>query len=135
MRPNSIVQFERLFLVSFVINVLIYVLTWHSSVAALTARGGMPGMDAGTVLAVFVGVNLLAQLGLYYLVARRASVIAKWILSVWFVVAATSLAYQAFQLGLRVSLVSALGWIGFLIFAWSISYLFKPDAEAWLGKR
>lgn len=132
MRPNSIVQFERLFLAAFAINLLIYVLTWEANVAALAARG--LGASAGVTFAAFVIGALLAQLALYYFVAHRGSVIAKWILSIWFVLGAMSLAYQTFTLGLLVSLFSALGWLGFLIFAWSISYLFKPDAEAWLGK-
>jgi hypothetical protein len=135
MRPNSIVQFERLFLVQFAINIIVNVLTWDPNVAALARRGRIPAADAAMMLGGFVGVVLLAQLALWYFAARRRSVVAKWILSVWFVLGAVQLALQTFQLGFNLSPLSLVSWAGFLIYAWAVSYLFKPDADEWFAKR
>lgn len=135
MRPNSIVQFERLFLVQFAINIIIQALTWTSSVAALARRARIAESEACVYLAVFVGVALLIQLALWFFAARRRSVIAKWILSIWFVLGAMQIALQTFQLGFSFSTPSLLGWAGFLIYAWAVSYLFKSDADEWFAKR
>ncbi|NML04439.1 hypothetical protein [Sphingomonas sp. G-3-2-10] len=135
MRPNSIVQFERLFLVQFAINIVVQALTWTSSVAALARRAKVAEPEAMLYLAVFVAVVLLLQLALWYFAARRRSVIAKWILSIWFVLGTAQLALQTFQLGFSFSVPSLLSWAGFLIYAWAVSYLFKPDADEWFAKR
>lgn len=134
MRPNSIVQFERLFLIAWAINVLVTVLSWNASVALMTRDTGMDGSNQGIfMLATALGSALM--LALWYFTAHRASVVAKWILSIWFVVTAMVLALAAFWTGIRFGAVEVLSWVRFVIFAWSISYLFKPDAEAWFAKR
>ena len=79
MRPPSIVNFERLNLLSLAIGLGMAVFSWDRSVA--TARAG--GFGPVFVVAVQAFAFLLPLI-LTLLVSRRASVVAKWILVVLF---------------------------------------------------
>lgn len=79
MRPNSIVRFEQLFLGSLVLTAINIILNWD-----VWQMVGAHSDDAATYFIIifpFV-INLL----LWYKIARKPSVIAKWLLIVVFLV-------------------------------------------------
>jgi hypothetical protein len=135
MRPVSIVQFERLFLAALALGALVDALTWHGEVAA--AAKAYPQF-AGIVPLVVPCIMLAAiaiGVALWYFVARRGSVAAKWIVAGWFVVSTVLLALSVLTLvrGGAFAMPMAIGWVAYLLRAWSVSYLFQPDAEAWFA--
>jgi hypothetical protein len=133
MRPASIVQFERLFLGALALEVLVDVLAWQGEVAAAAKGYSQFAAVAPTLVGGIMAVSILASLALWYFVARRGSNIAKWIVAVWFVVSTVLLALSLLHISFTLPVV--LGWLAYLLRAWSVSYLFKPDAEAWFIRK
>lgn len=133
MRPASIVQFERIFLASLAVRLLGDGIAIGASLKAAKAAALTTQFGLSAVLGVLVLVYA-AMLALWYFAARRQSVIAKWLISIWFVVAACTTALSLFRGGFGFDLGSVLGLLTFLLLGWSVSYLFKPDADAWFTK-
>jgi hypothetical protein len=132
MRPASIVQFERIFLAALAVDVVAAILGLEFTLAALKANPATASYGASAVIGtqlIFVAIAV----GLWYLAAHRRSVVAKWIIAAWFVLASCMLALSLFQ-GAFFGLATVLGWLGYALRAWSVSYLFKPDADAWFAK-
>lgn len=137
MRPASIVQFERLFLAAAGIGLLGQLLSWNAIIASLRAQPSTAGMGPGSVIAVLALIYAVILL-LWYFAARRHSVAAKWGCSIWFVVATVLQALQLLAIvrgGLHLSLAGVLGWLSYALLVWSVSYLFKPDADAWFASK
>jgi hypothetical protein len=131
MRPKSIILFERLFLIFIVLTAVSAYLSYGQTLAQIEANTDFKALGWGgaavTITAILYVVFLLL---LYYLIARRASVIAKWILVLVTVLSMTTLPGAiAVQSGVPLILavltnLSALA---------AIILLFFPDARAWLG--
>ncbi len=132
MRPTSILWFERLYLAAFALSLVSIALSWESGVAMMEANPNTRAMGAGVLVfgsaAVCIGTLLL-----WWFAAHRRSATAKWLISIWFVISTVMLALTLFRSGLRFDIVSAVGWAVYLLRAWALSYLFKPDAEAWFA--
>jgi hypothetical protein len=133
MKPNSIVQFERLYLASIAVWLLQSLLQFESNVATATAQTGQAGLG-GLVIAMTLAI-LAVAIGIWYLVVRRRSAIGKWILSIWFLIQTCLIALAIFAAGLSFQLGILLNLLGYGLGTWALSYLFKPDAEEWLGKK
>ncbi|MEN3746762.1 hypothetical protein TPR58_06260 [Sphingomonas sp. HF-S3] len=132
MRPTSILWFERLYLAAFALSLVSIALSWESGVAMMEANPNTRAMGAG-VLAFGSAAVCVATLLLWWFAAHRRSVVAKWLISIWFVISTVMLALTLFRSGLRFDIVSAVGWAVYLLRAWAVSYLFKPDAETWFA--
>lgn len=130
MRPPSILMFERLFLASIGLSVLSLILNFEALMEEVAREPAMAGfgLGGGFVLGI-AAVGYALYLLLWFLIARKASNVAKWILIVL----------------LALSLVSLLGtlagpWdlpmlLGLAVYALEVAavvYLFRPDAHAWL---
>lgn len=133
MRPASIVQFERLFLASLAVRILANLIGFGDTLAAIKANPATGAYGASAVVTVMVLIWAIA-VALWYFAARKASAVAKWILAAWFVIAACTMALGLFRGGFGLNLATLLSWATFLLLAWSVSYLFKPDADAWFAK-
>lgn len=133
MRPASIVSFERFFLGALAADMLAAILALDTNLAALKASPATAGMGAGTLIGMLI-VYVAFALAMWFLAARGRSVVAKWILSIWFVIATCMLALSLFQ-GNLFGLAVYLGWVAYGLRAMAVSYLFKPDADAWFAKR
>jgi hypothetical protein len=131
MRPVSIVNFERLYLTAVAIGLVNSMLTWDRSVAMVSAQPGL-GFGSGLVVASLV-IGLLIQLLLWYFIARRASVVAKWILVILFVI---GVLYWLSTLSGNPSfsgITAILGVAAVVVQAAAIWMLFRPDAKAWFS--
>lgn len=130
MRPQSIIRFEQLYLGSTLITLVVQVLNF------LALFGPVRTEEAGliTLLIVLALTYGLAFL-FWYLIARRASNIAKWILVVISVLGAIStvpLLLAEAQADPAYALVMALVFVLQLV---GIAYLFRRDAAEWLRSR
>lgn len=130
MRPQSIVMFERLFLASLAISVLGFILNYREMTEVLARDPGMQqvGLGSGFIVGTAV-VGYALYLLLWYLIARRASKVAKWILVVFVAISVLS------------TLPSLTGpWNSTIVFAVviaaleiaAVALLFQADATAWL---
>jgi hypothetical protein len=50
------------------------------------------------------------------------------------VVNTVALALMLYRYGAQLKLTIVLGWAAYLLRAWAVSYLFKPDADEWFAK-
>ncbi|MGB3378193.1 hypothetical protein [Allopontixanthobacter sediminis] len=131
MRPKSIILFERLYLASIAVTAINTWLTYDRTLGQMERDPtlGALGWGAGMFMAV-LAVSLLVSLLLYYLVAYRANVIAKWVL-----VAFTAFGLLgvpgAFATLAGAELVTVL-LLNLLALA-AVVMLFRPDARDWFA--
>ncbi len=133
MRPESIVNFERFYVAGIVVGLINTVVSWNDMQAEVASDAAVAHMGTGVLVAT-VGFTFLIQLLFWYLIARRASNIAKWIMIVLFVVGLLFIIPMLFG-----SIPVSGGTIGLLftlaitaLQGYAIYFLFKPDAVAWL---
>ena len=132
MRPRSIVNFERIVLLTIVLGIVNTILIWDRLSAAVAASG----LGGGAVIAI-QAVTIALYLLLIWFVSRKGSVVARWI---YVVLAAVGLVYGVTGLGQvmevhgTLSLVIAIVQYGLALV--SIWLLFRPDSNAWFrGER
>jgi hypothetical protein len=134
MRPESIIMFERLFLASLVVSGVSFAIGYEDTMRIAASDPGMRqlGLGAGFIAGT-LAVSFAIYLLLWYLIARKASRIAKWVLIVLVAIGVASLPVAlAGPLGLTV-------WLNLAVYALEIAalvFLFRADAIAWFrGER
>lgn len=130
MRPKSIVMFERLFLASLVLGALNFALSYEEATVLLANDAGARklGLGGGFLIGI-TAVSTAVYLLLWFLAARMASNIAKWILVVFVglgVLSALPATMGTWNVTLALSLVV------YALEVLALVYLFRPDAKAWL---
>ena len=142
MRPRSIIWFERFFLASLLLSLLNTGLSFGTLMALLNADPIIGGTGyAEVAMIATAGIRFGIQLLLWFLIARKASNIAKWILVALTVLGIASLIPSIWML-MEYELTTLMEEGGavtltvtFLITVLQIAaifYLFRPDAKAWL---
>lgn len=138
MRPQSIVRFEQAYLGATLLWLVNIALGWKTRLGALNANPAFAGnpqmaqiaetMMIGTTLAM-----LALWLLLWYFTARRASEVAKWVVTVLFGLSVIGLPFtlMSFPVVGALSVVLSLGT--FALTAWAVWLLFRPDARTWFA--
>jgi hypothetical protein len=135
-KPNSIRLFDRLFLGSLTLGVLNFLIGWGELSATLSRAPefAATGFGTGFIIATFA-IGMIINLIIWYFISVRASKIAKWILTAFFVVG---------LLSLLKNLNNPLGPHGFslvgtlvitMLQAAAIYMLFRPDSIAWFNRK
>ncbi len=132
MRPRSIILFERLFLASLAVGVVNFILGYGDAVAALQRDPNMQqlGLGGGLVTAIFAvgtGIYLL----LWFLIARKAVNIAKWVLVALIALSVVSL-LNSLAASFTLNVATVLGLVTYALEVAAVVYLFREDAAAWL---
>ncbi len=137
-RPTSIVNFERCYLGALALSFVTFAATWSAQRALLERNPATAPLGAGAVMGTAIAILLVSaiiNLLLWYFTARRGSVVAKWIIVVFFglgaLVLLRSLTNGMFMAGFGGVLQVAV----FVLQAVSVYLLFRPDANAWFGDR
>jgi hypothetical protein len=134
-RPNSIVQFDRFYLGAIVVGLINNLLTWNQTQAMLADPNVNPaGLGTGFQIGSMV-VGLAISLLLWWLVSRKASNIAKWIIVVLFGLGLIGVLMSIgtmMQLGMLSAVVAL---VGVALQGFAVFMLFKPDAVAWLTNK
>lgn len=127
MRPSSIVNFERIVLLSVLLGIVNTVMIWDRLTAAVAATG----MGTGVAIGVQV-LTVAIYLVLIWFIARRASNVARWI---YIVLCAIGLVFGAMGIGQVAALygntVLVINLVQYVLALVSIWLLFRPDANAW----
>ena len=129
MRPISIVNFERCYLGALAVGLVnslvsLPIMMRTPQVAQAMATFG-PGFLYGTV-----ALGIVVSLLLWYFAARRASVVAKWIIVVFFAFGVLGL-LRNLTSGFPTPVAGVLGIVAFVLQAVAVYLLFRPDAVAW----
>ncbi|BBC71514.1 conserved hypothetical protein [Altererythrobacter sp. B11] len=130
MRPQSILMFERLFLLSLAISAASFLIGYGDTVDLLARQPGMEelGLGSGFVIATFA-FGFAIYLLLWFFIARRASNIAKWVLTFFVAIGLFSLP-GIFAADFTVT--RALGLLTYLLEVAALVFLFRADAILWL---
>ena len=131
MRPQSIINFERLYLGSLALGILNYFLSYDEMMAQLQADPAVAEMgfaSSGFILgtaAVGWGISLL----FWFFIARRASNIAKWVLVI---ITALGLLFLPSSLSTVGAVTLVFTLIITVVQLAAIALLFRADAKRWL---
>ncbi|KTT70003.1 hypothetical protein [Sphingomonas endophytica] len=133
-RPPSIVRFERLYLASFLVGLIGWAVSWQGTADRLAVNATTAPF--GWLLPAALLVSSAITLGLWYLVARRASLAAKWAVTVL-----TGLATLRFLVNVTVVLRGSVPVLALLLSLIILTLgivatiqLFRPDAQSWFGE-
>lgn len=138
MRPQSIVRFEQAYLGATLLWLVNLGVGWKArleSVNANPAFAGNPQMAelAQTMMIGTTVVMLALWLLLWYFTARRASVVAKWVLVALFGLSVVGLPFTLLSYPVVGALSTVLSLGTFALTAWSVWLLFRPDASSWFA--
>ncbi len=132
MRPGSIVQFERVLWAALAIDLVNNFLALPRMKATLVAQGLTPGP---LVLTVACLLSPVIGLLLWYFIARRASVVARWIMVVLVGLGALSFAYvlrRPIAADGRAMVAGAV--LTELLKVFAMTRLFTADAKRWFAR-
>lgn len=131
MRPKSIIQFEQVYIAMIVVGLISTALNWNTAVAQLAANPMTAQFGPGFLIGSAV-VGLVVNLLLLYYVARKASVVAKWIVVV-FTVVGVLFALPGLFSNVLPPLVGILTVVSIVLSVIAACLLFRPDANAWFA--
>jgi hypothetical protein len=123
-------MFDRLFLASLAVSLVSLAINYSAMAQEITNAPGMAeiGLGSGFFIGILV-VSYAISLLLWYLVAYKASNVAKWILVVF---AAISLISLPGMLRGPWDLTAILGLASYVLEIAALGFLFRDDAKAWL---
>lgn len=131
MRPDSIILFERLYLGALALGLVNLFVSWDRSIALMTSDPGAAALgDPATFILVVFVISFGVSLTLWYFAARRRSRVAKWILTVLFVLGLFSLPGSIAQ-GVFSGIGGLFAAAAWLLQAVALFMLFRPDSNAW----
>ena len=129
MRPKSIILFERLFLTMIVVGVLNGFLNFTTAKAQLQADPQAAAMFGSGFLIGAIILGVIINLLLWFFVARKGSVVAKWIVVVFFGLSLLGIVTSLPNLVFPTALLS---FLALILQGAAVYMLFRPDAVAWL---
>lgn len=129
MRPQSIVNFERVVLASILLGIVNTALIWDDLQAAMATTG----MGTGLVLGI-QAVTIALYLLLIWFISRKGSPVAKWI---YVVLCVIGLVFGLLGLGEAMRLYGTVPLVitivQYLLSLASLWLLFRPDSKAWFS--
>ena len=133
-RPQSIVTFERCYLGALVIGAVNAAISWSYYQSLVTVQQSQ-AMIGTWYMPTITAIGFIIPLILWYFAARRASVVAKWIIVIFFALGCIALLLGLATASYGVNLRSLLSIAALVLNAVSVWHLFRPDAKAWFGEQ
>lgn len=131
-RPKSIIQFERFYLAAIGVDVVNTVLSWSEREERALLK---PQMFGDATLPLMTAIGFVIALVLWFLIARKGSMIAKWILAIFIALALAWTLYAIPSGRYSLGLSGLLGLFSTVLQAYAVVMLFRPDARPWFGAR
>ena len=132
MRPQSIELFEKVYLGALAISLISVALSWSETVLEFDAR--LPGNGAAFAAGA-MAIGFALSLLLWWLIARRASNPAKWVLVVLTAIGLFMFLSSLFLPTVPKDLNFAVSTVTNLLGVYAVWLLFRPDAVAWLDSK
>ncbi|HEX8484281.1 hypothetical protein [Sphingomonas sp.] len=133
-RPISIVRFDYCYLGALVVGAVNAALNWQRYTAMPAVRDAQV-MFGAWYLPTVTAIGYLIPLLLWYFVARRGSVVAKWIVVVLFGLGMVGLLIALAMGTMASGLGGVLSVVAIVLNAVAVWLLFRPDARAWFGEK
>ena len=136
-RPASIVTFERCYLGAWIVGLINTALNWNRTVTMMAANPATTQMGPGfgtTMLAGGLVIGAAITLVLWYFVAKRGSVVAKWIVTVLFAFGLISFLWSLAMARISLGVSGIIGVVTMVLQAIAVFMLFRPDTKAWFGE-
>ncbi len=132
-RPKSIELFERCYLGGWAVGLVNTVLSWSTWAddPRITQAAEQIG---GWYLPAMTVIGLLIPLILWYFIARRGSVVAKWIMTVLTAFGLAGVAIGLATGGYPGGLSGMLGLVGVALNVAAAALLFRADSKPWFGE-
>ena len=130
MRPNSIIQFERFYLAAIGVDIVNTILSWTDWEERALLH---PQMLGDMTLPVTTAIGFAVSLLLWFLIARRRSNVAKWLLTVFVLLALVWTVYAIPTGRYALGLSGLLGVFSTVLQAYAVWLLFRADARRWFG--
>ena len=132
--PPSIVRFSYCYLGAWAVGLINNVINWprYQQMAQVQQANAQIG---SWYLPATVGIGLLIPLILWYFVVRRASVIAKWIVVVFAVLAVSGALFTLLMASFASGIGAVLAITGYALQVVAAWLLFRPDAKDWFGEK
>lgn len=124
MRPQAIVHFEILYSISIVLSLLVTVLTWDQDADGLGVEAGIAGELLGAL--IYVGLMLWAS--------QKGSNIARWIITVIFVIGFIFIVQSIPEIQEMGPIIAFTLPVHIVIQFAAIMFLFSSDAQPWFHK-
>jgi hypothetical protein len=132
-RPPSIVRFDYCYLGALLVGAVNAALNW-SRYAAMPQVRDAEAMIGTWYLPTLTAIGYLIPLLLWYFAARRASVVAKWIVVVLFALGIVGLLIALAMGTMASGLGGVLSVVAVVLNAIAVWSLFQPDAREWFGE-
>lgn len=132
-RPKSIIQFEQVYWAIIVLGLVSAALGWSDMMASVQVQQSVAHFGMGMVYGPIV-LGILVQLLLWYFIARRGSVVAKWI---FVVLSGLGVVFSLFSLVTKGSPSIPVGVIDVALLVLqviAIMLVFRPDTRPWFGE-
>lgn len=134
-RPQSIIWFERLYLGSVLFGLMNTAINWpriQAQAAAVPNASVLPDWFLPVTMAIGIGLNVL----MWYLIARRRSVVAKWILTVLTALGVFGLfgVFTNVQNGFMSLDMALVSTVLFFVQLGAVIFLFRADAKPWFDR-
>lgn len=130
-RPQSIIWFERSYLGAVAVGLVNTATNWsgvQEQIAATPNSELLPSWFFGATIAVGLAINLT----LWYFVARRGSVVAKWIVTVFFAIGLLGVLRAATSESVPPTL-NVFAVVALVLQAVAVFMLFRGDAKPWFS--
>lgn len=134
MRPRSIILFEQVYGASILCGLAATLLAWRATLAMLAANPITARFGQGFLIVTTL-IGLGFALLLLYLIARRGSRIARWLLVVLAVLGTAQFLLAALLHRLSPGLIGMLGLLGTLLRVSAVGLLFGREARGWFAIR
>lgn len=134
-KPPSIARFEQFYWASVVIGLINAAMHWDVAQAALATNPLLANATWFLPAAQIVGLAISALI--WFFIARRPSVVAKWIQVVIAAFAVFGLLSTIYLVGTGRATIGTqvvLGLLSNILYIAAAVMLFKPDAKAWFGE-
>ncbi|WP_332798880.1 hypothetical protein [Sphingomonas sp. PB2P12] len=134
-RPVSIIRYERLYLASFALGLIVSAVSWGQRTAMVAATPILAKI--GWILPAFEVAGIAITMLLWYFTARAPSNAAKWVVVVLAALSALGIAISLVQLATGRTTLDAtlvLSIIMSVVYCVSALQLLKPDAKLWFDQ-
>ena len=133
-RPRSIILFERTFIIATVLSFISLAVEYRTNPTAFSVE------TSDDPLAPWLAVGVIALVAvvswaLWYGVARRASMVAKWLVVTFLVLSAISLGFLWFYPEPNAYLANVINTVACVFNAVAAWALFRTDARDWFAGR
>jgi hypothetical protein len=132
-RPVSIVNFERFYLGAVVVGLINTGLGWRAMQETTQIRQANV-MFGPALLPISIAIGLAVSGLLWFFAARKGSVVAKWIIVVFFALSVIGLVSKVASHSFPSTLAMLLSLLTVALNGAAVWMLFRPDTKIWFNE-